>query len=82
MGCMASSDTKMHQYAVDISEKVWAKYDKDGNGYLDKEECVAYVKETVRVMTEKGQKLAGEEPDEAKLKEMIMSYDINNDGNI
>ena len=31
-------------------EAVWGQYDKDGNGFLDKEECFAFVKDSLREM--------------------------------
>jgi len=29
---------------------VWGKYDKDGNGFLDKEECFAFVGDSLKEM--------------------------------
>lgn len=31
-------------------EAVWGQYDKDGNGFLDKEECFAFVKDSLKEM--------------------------------
>ena len=59
------SGANLHQDLINKTvEAVWSQYDKDGNNFLDKDECKAFIKDSLQ---ELGQSVDGtdEEYEEA-----------------
>jgi calmodulin len=58
-------------------KKVWSVYDKDNNGYLDKDELKSFIKDLNVFMEMIGMALT-----ENEIEELIAITDQNGDGNV
>ena len=58
-------------------EQLWAQYDTDGNGYLDREETKRFVKDS---MTEMGANTS--EFTDAHFEETFREFDVDNTGTV
>ena len=48
------SNTDLDQVILKCVADIWAEYDTDGNGFLDKEETKAFVQNTLNEMSDNG----------------------------
>ena len=56
-------------------EAVWSQYDKDGNNFLDKEECKAFIKDSLR-------ELGHGDPTDEEYEAAIKEFDHDGSGQI
>ena len=72
--------TNLHQELIDKTvDAVWSQYDKDGNGFLDKEECKAFIKDSLH---ELGQDANGVDVLDEAYEAAFKEYDADGTGSI
>ena len=49
---MSGDNTEIDNVIAKCVDEIWSKYDDDNNGYLDKEETKAFVKDTLSDMSD------------------------------
>ena len=56
-------------------EQIWAEYDENKNGKLDKDECYKFLKSMLKEMT-------GRDPTESEIERNFMRIDLDKSGDV
>ena len=71
-----AQNTEIDQVIKKCVDEIWAKYDSDGNGYLDKQETKQFVKDTLQDMSD------GDGFNDGDFEECFSEFDKDGSGTI